>query len=89
MEKVILVSEENHGVILVAMNEEAAKRALLETGWVDMYTSVWIPDGEKYDGRYEELIDLYGENWEEAYKGFSDEQMENMGFHFKEVEIYD
>lgn len=84
MENAILISEENHGTILAAMSEEAAKRALLETDWINAYTSIWMPD----EDRYVELIDLFGENWQEAYMGFTDEQMEYMGFYFKKVKLY-
>ena len=89
MENVILISEENHGMILVAMNEESAKRALLETDWINAYTSIWMPDeNEKYGGRYVELIDLFGENWQESYMGFTTGQMNDMGFYFKKVKMY-
>ena len=89
MEKVIIVSEENHSAIFVATSHEAAKRALIDTEWVDMYSSIWIYNEEEENrGHWEELINLYGKNWQEAFMGFNAEQMENMGFYFREVEVY-
>ena len=89
MEKVIIVNEENHGTIFVAANEEAAKRALLETDWVDNYSSIYMEDRvNEFNNHFLSLEEIYGENWQEAFMGFNAEQMENMGFYFREVEVY-
>lgn len=89
MEKVILVSEENHGMILVAANEDAAKRALLKTDWVDSYSSIYMEDRvNEFNNHFLSLEEIYGENWKEEYMKFDESQMENMGFYFQKVKIY-
>ena len=89
MEKVILVIEENHGTILVATNENAAKRALLETAWVDNYSSIYVEDRvNEFDNHFFSLEEIYGENWEEEYMKFDESQMEKLGFYFRKVDLY-
>ena len=44
---IYIVSEENHGEIIYAASEEAAKRALLETDWVRQYNDIWIENKEE------------------------------------------
>ena len=44
---IYVVSEENHGEIIYAASEEAAKRALLETDWVGQYSDIWIENEEE------------------------------------------
>jgi hypothetical protein len=89
MEKVILVVEENHGVILVATNEDAAKRALLEADWVDNYSSIYVEDRvNEFNNHFFSLEEIYGENWEEEYMKFDESQMENLGFYFRKTALY-
>ena len=89
MEKVILVIEENHGAILVAANEDAARRALLETDWVDNYSSIYVEDRvNEFNNHFFSLEEIYGKNWKEEYMKFDEGQMENLGFYFKEVKLY-
>lgn len=42
---VIVISEENHGTIGVAVDEAAAIRFLIEEGWVD---DLWDEEQQKY-----------------------------------------
>lgn len=87
--KVIIVKEDNHGFIGVAASMIAAKRFLLATDWVDAYTTLYVKERENEDGEHWfSLIDLYGENWKEAYMGFDTNLLANMGFYFREVEVY-
>lgn len=87
--KVILISEDNHGNIGVAASMTAAKRFLLATNWVTAYTTLYVEEREDEDGEHWfPLIDLYGENWKEAYMGFSTDLLADMGFYFCEEEVY-
>lgn len=87
--KVIIVKEDNHGFIGVAASMTAAKRFLLATDWVNAYTPLYVEEREDEDGEHWfSLIDLYRENWKEAYMGFDTNLLANMGFYFREVEVY-
>ena len=83
MTNVILISEENHGTIGIAIDEEVAKQWLLDTEWITGYTEMWKPTLQNRSF----LCDLYGENWKEEYMKFDAGQMENLGFYFKEIEL--
>lgn len=56
MKDVIMISEENHGVIGVAVDEAAAIRFLIDEGWVD---DLWDEEQQKYVF-HETLFDRYG-----------------------------
>lgn len=85
---VYVVSEENHGEILYAASEDAARRALVDTDWVGRYSDIWCPDeNERWGGHNMTLDELYGENWKEKFLKFSRELLENMGFYIKEYEV--
>ena len=87
---VIIIKEESHGFIGVAASMTAAKRFLLDTDWVNAYTMLYIEERENEDGdHWFPLIDLYGENWKEAYMGFDKELLADMGFYFREEEVYE
>ena len=87
--KVIIIKEDNHGFIGIAASMTAAKRFLLATDWVNAYTSLYVEEREDKDGEHWfPLIYLYGENWKEAYMGFDTNLLANMGFYFREVEVY-
>ena len=87
---IYVVSEENHGEIIYAASEEAAKRALLETDWANGGTDIWIEnEEEKYGGHYESLLNLYGENWKEEFMKMDDEALEHMGFYIHDYEVWE
>ena len=80
--KVILVSEESHGIIGVATSMTAAKCFLLARNWVTAYTTLYVEErGWSF------LIDLYGENWKKAYMGFDTDLLADMGFYIHEEEL--
>ena len=83
MANVILISEENHGTIGVAINEKIAKQWLLDTEWITGYTEVWMPQLQERSF----LCDLYGEKWKEEYMKFDVGQMENLGFYLREIKL--
>ena len=81
--EIIVIYEDNHGIIGVATTNKAAKQWLIRKGWVDQYSDIYNPDTSKW----ESLKELYGENWKEAYMNFDKEEMECMGFYLKEKEL--
>lgn len=84
MATVVIVSEESHGTIGVATSMTAAKCFLLANNWVTAYTTLYVEErGWSF------LIDLYGENWKEAYMNFDADLLADMGFYLREEEIYE
>lgn len=87
---IFIVSEENHGEIIYAATEEAAKRALIDTDWIRQYNDIWIENKEeKYGGHNTTLQELYGENWKEEFMKMDSDALERMGFYISEQEVYD
>lgn len=90
---ITVVIEENHGPIIYAKSDDAAKRALLETNWVDEFSDVWCPDMSEDAlmdaGDFRALKDVYGDNWKEQYLSFDHTKLELMGYHFYTVELYE
>lgn len=85
---VYLIDEENHGQIGVAATRKAALQWLIASDWVRRYSEIWIPDESKRWGGCDMTLDeLYGENWEEKFLQFSDEQLENMGFYLRKEDV--
>ena len=82
---VILIAEDNHDIVGVAASMAAAKRFLLANNWVDAYTMLYVEEREHWFS----LIDLYGENWKEAYMGFDTDLLADMGFYFLKEEVYE
>lgn len=90
MTTVFVVSEESHGTIGVTASMTAAKRFLLATNWVNAYTMLYVEEREDEDGEHWfPLIDLYGENWKETYMDFDTDLLADMGFYFREEEVYE
>ena len=56
MKEVIIISEESHGTIGVAVDEAAAIRFLIEEDWID---DLWDEKQKKYV-YHETLFDRYG-----------------------------
>ena len=84
---IFIVSEENHGEIIYAATEEAAKRALIDTDWVNENAGIWIENKEEKYGHYELLTTYYGENWQEGFLKENIETLERMGFYIRECEV--
>ena len=57
IEKVIIISEESHGVIGVAIDLKSAIRWLIQTDWINAGTDFWIGD------KWQTVEQLFGENW--------------------------
>lgn len=60
MKKVILINEENHGLIGVANNYYNAVKWLIEDGWLISFSEIWVEDD-----RWERIVNIFGENWED------------------------
>lgn len=82
--KVVIVSEDNHGLIQVAKDRAAAIDYLITSEWINGYCELWLP--EKRDGFY--IKDLFPD-WQDWLRNVAtDEDFENMGFFLKEKEVY-
>lgn len=68
MNNVILISEENHGLIRVAMNYISAINFLIEYDWLNENTEIFYFNGN--DGS-SSVKDIFGENWQQAIKNLS------------------
>lgn len=86
---ITVVSEENHGSIIYAKDDNAAKCALLETQWVDRWSEMWCADSSPNEGEYRSLEDMYGDDWKNRYMAFNRAELELMGYHFYTVELYE
>ena len=60
MNKVILINEDNHGLIGVANNYYNAVKWLTENGWLNSFDYIWVEDD-----RWETIINTFGENWKD------------------------
>ena len=81
--EIVVIVEENHGVIGIATNYKAAKQWLIRKEWVDQYSEIYNHNTSKW----ESLEELYGENWKETFMNFDKEDMECMGFYLKDEEL--
>lgn len=87
---IFVVSEENHGEIIYAATEEAAKRALIDTNWVGQYNDIWIEDEKEEDGgHYATLQELYGGSWKEEFVEMDSDTLERMGFYINKYEVWE
>ena len=83
--EIVIIHEENHGFIGVATTNKAAKQWLIREGWVNQYSDIYNHDTSKW----ENLEELYGENWKETYMNFDTNLLNDMGFYFREEEVYE
>lgn len=87
---IYIVSEDNHGEIIYAASESAAKRALIDTDWVGQYNDIWIENENEEDGgHYATLQELYGESWKEEFVKMDSDALEHMGFYINDYELYE
>ena len=86
---VILVNEDNHGLLTVAKDYKSAVKFLINNRWIEDYTWVW----NEIDGSSVHLIELLGENamdkmteeWDiDNFNAFWDEN-----FYLEEVKVYE
>ena len=60
MNNVILIMEDNHGLIGVANNYYNAVKWLIENAWLNSFDDVYVEDN-----KWETIVDVFGENWED------------------------
>ena len=86
---VILVNEDNHGLLTVAKDYKSAVKFLINNRWIEDYTWVW----NEIDGSSVHLIELLGENamdkmteeWDiDNFNAFWDGN-----FYLEEVKVYE
>lgn len=80
IEKVTIISEENHGVIGVAVSLESAIRWLIQTDWINAGTEFWI------DNKWQSVEQLFGERWRERLVE-QDEEFFEGSFYFYEKNL--
>ena len=80
IEKVTIISEENHGVIGVAVDYESAIRWLIQTDWINAGTDFRV------DKKWQSVEQLFGENWQERLVE-QDEEFFEGSFYFYEVDL--
>ena len=87
---VLLIYEDEHGVIGAATSLKAAKQFLLHHKWVTERTYTWVNDRLNKNGNhYFCLSEVYGDNWKEAFVNFSEGDLGNMGFCLQKRELYE
>lgn len=83
--KVVLVSEENHGLIQVAKDRVSAIEYLITSEWINGYCELWFP--ERGDSIC--IKDLHPD-WQDWLRNVAtDEDFENMGYGIEEKEVYE
>ena len=80
IERVIIISEENHGVIGVAVDLESAIRWLIQTDWINGSTDFWV------DGKFQTAEELFGIYWREKLVDQKEDFFEG-GFYFYEKDL--
>lgn len=82
--KVVLVSEENHGLIQVAKDRASAIEYLITSEWVNGYCELWFPEEQKGI-----CIKSLFPDWQDWLRNVAtDDDFENMGYEIEEKEVY-
>jgi hypothetical protein len=80
IEKVIIIHEENHGVIGVAVDYKSAIRWLIQTDWINAGTDFRV------DKKWQTVEQLFGERWRERLVE-QDEEFFEGSFYFDERDL--
>lgn len=90
MKTVILINEENHGLIGVADNYKSAFAFLINNDWINDYTEICT--GEDWHSYiWERVSEIFGEGWQDK---MADWDIQNFNeywrdsFFLQEIEIY-
>lgn len=62
MKTVILIDEENHGLIGVAKDYKSALIFLFNECWINDYTDICVGDNE-YSFDWKEISEVFGKDW--------------------------
>ena len=85
---VILVNEDNHGLLTVAKDYKSAVKFLIDNRWIEESMEVWNEDGtyrrlDEFFG--EDVLDIITEKWDiDSFNTFWDGS-----FFLNEVEVYE
>ncbi len=85
---VILVHEDNHGLLTVAKDYKSAVKFLIDNRWIEESMEVWHEDGtyrrlDEFFG--EDVLDIITEKWDiDSFNTFWDGS-----FFLNEVEVYE
>lgn len=85
--KVVVVYEDNHGMLVIAKDYNAALRFLLTENWINDYTEVVDEDDE-----YCYIEERLGKNWRETLLTFDINTFNNTmynTFRLEEMEVYE
>lgn len=84
--KVIVVYEDNNGMIAIAKNYEMALHFLLSNNWIDEYTEVVDKNNISYY-----ITERFGENWKDTIFHWDINTFNDAMIMFKlqQVEIYE
>ena len=82
--KVIVVSEDNHGLIQIAKDRDSAIDYLISTSWVNGCCELWFP--ERQDSICIEDLHPDWQNW--LRNTATDDDFINLGFYLREYEVY-
>lgn len=74
MQKVILVSEDNHGLLCVVKDFQSAIDFLIKECWIDEATEVY----NDAKSEWVRLDELFGEEWEKEVRNLSRESFEEL-----------
>jgi hypothetical protein len=80
IEKVIIIYEECHGVIGVAVDLQSAIRWLIQTDWIDARKKFWV------NKQWQPIGELFGERWRERLVEQDKEFFEG-NFYFNESDL--
>lgn len=61
--KVIIIKEENHGIICCAKNYKSSIRFLIKEHWLDDNTEVWDEKKDETSHPWSPLAEVLGEDW--------------------------
>ena len=84
--KVIIMNEDNHGFIGLAKDYPSAVKFLIDNGWLDDYTEVWVRENE-----WARLSEVLGEDWADKMENWGVENFNDYwdgSFYFEEREVY-
>lgn len=87
MQKVILVSEDNHGLLCVVKDFQSAVDFLIKEYWIDEETEVYVDAKSEWAS----LEELFGKNWEKEIRNLSRESFEELfdeSIYLEDEEIY-
>ena len=85
---VVLVNEDNHGLLTVAKDYKSAVKFLINNRWIEESMEVWHEDGtyrrlDEFFG--EDILDIITEKWDiDSFNTFWDGS-----FFLNEVEVYE